>query len=450
MSEEVEDELPKRSKLPYLAVLLGVAAIAGGLGFWRWSGSRPRISPERFFFAETLPMWALEHHRGGGSPLPDLSQVPPPVSALSPELEALGKSFPKFAAAREAAVRLNKALEGSGLRYWLDVQQVSKRPIVLSYALELRTRWKMGDKALDVMRVRRLDRLNIEMGMEGLTDDEGPVVFLDRLEPNLSRDLEEAFAEIPKGNEVDRAARAIFRGQLESKVGAAAVALAAGQLRRRSELFEAMEKRMHEGQVTFYRPEGFVWGDEFFERLEPYAKTGRPRGPLLLASDLRQLHRADEVLREGEGNRALLASLELESSLVEAHEARHALDPSERKVPEVLVAAVGDDDMPFANKAERELRALIAEIHDGAAPSCLAVARIVQMVAGRYARATPHWYASSVLLREMFGEGETYASLPAKACAMPDAQLRSTAAEAFKSLYGEDFVGAAPASAAVP
>jgi hypothetical protein len=346
-------------------------------------------------------------------------------------------------------VELNRAASANGLRFWVDVQGINGKPILLTYELEKRTPWKMGASQVDVLRVRRLDRLNIEMGMEGLTNDEGPAVFLDRLEPNLTYELQQAFAEKSKGNSVDRAVQASWRSLIEARAGAAALAAAAGQLERRAKLFSAMESRMHEGQVRFWKPDGFVWGEEFFERLEPYAKAGRPRGPLVLASDLRDLRRADEALRRGEGRRALDVALELEAQLVEAHEARHALDPAEKPVPPALLETVGDDDLAFAGKAERELRADFAELRDAKAPPCLAMLRIVQEVGGRYARATPHWYAGTVLLRTIYGtEAAELDALPAKACADSDPELRNKAGIAYRALYGEDFPASAPESGA--
>jgi hypothetical protein len=321
--------------------------------------------------------------------------------------------------------------------------------VVLSYEILERARWTLGERSVELLRVRRLDTINVEMGLLGHAGGDQPVVLMDRLEAQLSDELPEAYDEKARGNEIDRAARKLWRGLVGSRAGDGALQRAAEGLARREELFKVMETRLRGGSVRVPKPERLLYGAEFFDALKPYTDSGRRGGPLLLPGDLRDLRRADEALREGDARAALEAALDLEAHVTEAHEARHA-----------LLDFVGEDDLDFAASAERELRAYIGEIHDAAAPACLSVQKIARTAGGARARRTPHFFAGHVLLRALFFAGlpkdagpAAGAALPGGGepkepellevlCALPDDVLRARAAAAYRRFYERPFVGA--------
>ncbi|HCF57063.1 MAG TPA: hypothetical protein DFS52_03575, partial [Myxococcales bacterium] len=193
-------------------------------------------------------------------------------------------------------------------------------------------------------------------------------MLVDRVEESVIGELDAAFASEPQGNAVDRLARSRWRAEAESLAGGAELSKAVHRLQRRDSLLRALMSRLNDGRLRLEPPAGFAWGEAFFTRLEPYADRSRRGGPLILASDLRELRRADVALSEGRA--ALDRVLEQELLRIEAHEARHALDPRALPVPPRLLEIVGDDDLEFATASERELRAFFGELLDGPAPRC--------------------------------------------------------------------------------
>src|SRR6185312_13939834 len=135
----------------------------------------------------------------------------------------------------------NRALAASLLPYFVDIQRVGSQPIALSYELVTRVPWRIGARTVDVLRLRRVDTLNIELGLYGATDEGLPVVLLDRIEAALAEMLPAMYGK--KGemrrhlNDFDRVALARERRLLEARLGPG-LAAAAGELAERDRLLE--------------------------------------------------------------------------------------------------------------------------------------------------------------------------------------------------------------------
>jgi hypothetical protein len=427
--------------------LLAAAVAAGGAAAWWFARATPE-DPARVFFRRDLPKWVVDRAGGGASVHgagERLIAAAAPWPGVQQSVRTLDEGWPDRARVREAAAALNKAARDAGLAFWVDVQIAWEKPVVLSYEVSGRALWKLAERSVEVLRARRLDTINVEMGLLGHAGGDQPVVLVDRLEVGVTRDLPEAYGEAPEGNAVDLAARRLYRRTVEARAGPGLRRAAEG-LARRDDLFRTMEKRLHGGHVRVPHPERLFWGAEYFETLEPYSETTRRGGPLIFSSDLRDLRRSDEMLRDGDLRAALDAAVDLEAHLTEAHEARHALDPEPLPVPDALFDFVGDDDLNFAADAERELRAYVGEIHGTLAPACLSVQKIARTAAGERRRGTPHFYAGNVLLRAMEGAEEgrrvPMAELLEQLCEQPDRALRAQAARAYEKLYERPFVGA--------
>jgi hypothetical protein len=240
----------------------------------------------------------------------------------------------------------------------------------------------LRERSVEVLRARRLDTLNVEMGLLGHASSDHPVVLLDRLEPMVADLAREAFSSASSGNAVDRVARELWREAILGRAGGAGLQRAAAQLERRGQLLTILRARLNDGRVQLAVPETWAFGVAFFAGLEPYSSRGAGRRPLLLARDRRNLRRADAALLAGEGREALSLALELEARATEAHEARHALEPGEFEIPAKLLALAGADNLAFAHSAEHELRAYVGELVDADAPPCLSLARIAVNAAG--------------------------------------------------------------------
>ncbi len=430
-----------------IVVSLLAVAIAGGAYYWHRQ-SRAEPDPAEELFRVALPGWIVERARDSievDKATAELFAKAERWPKLRQRLEAIDAVWPEVAPVKTATAGLNGTARESGLAYWVDVQVVRKQPILMTYRILGRARWLSGDAAVEVLRVERLDNLNIEMGLGGHAGGDLPVVLVDRVEESVMGELDAAFASEPQGNAVDRLARSRWRAEAESLAGGAELSKAVHRLQRRDSLLRALMNRLNDGRLRLDPPAGFAWGDAFFTRLEPYADRSRRGGPLILASDLRELRRADVALREGEGRAALDRVLEQELLRIEAHEARHALDPRALPVPPRLLELVGEDDLEFANASERELRAFFGELLHGPAPRCTSLLAIGRGVAGRRARLTPHHFAGAALLEGLDrGEGEELSVDAAltRLCALPEAELEARALSAYEHFYGAPFLRA--------
>ena len=343
---------------------------------------------------------------------------------------------------RAAAKTVNRALAAAGLPYWVDMQHVGEQPIALSYELVARVPWRIGARTVDVLRLRRINRLNMELGMYGATDEGLPIVLLDRIEAGLAEGLRDVRAQSEgtrRLNDFDRAALARERGLLEARLGPG-LAAAAAVLAERDRLLEEMRTRLRGDDLQLGAPDGFVLGDPWLSDLEAYTRFDRPGGPLLFASDLRAVARADEQLRSGP-HAVLRAAVDVMASVTEAHEARHALDQIDGKAPSPppspLFELMEQNTTEFVGMADAELRAYLGELHDSGPTACWALAKMMRDVYGGLASRTPHFFATLTLLRQLdpAPHREPAARL-ALLCDLPEAELRARVAAAWQKLYG--------------
>ena len=433
-----------------LALALGAGAV-----FYK---TRPRPVPAHTLFQATLPGWQVARFRTGSDAdaAVAVQQEAKAWPALAAQLARLDKAWPDEAGVRDAAEGANRAALAAGLPYFLDVQHVREQPVVLTYEVVSRRNWRAGPQEVTALRVRRLDKLNVELAMLGETQGGVPRVLLDRIEASLTHDLPLLLA--PPGaaapptthmrvNGVDRAAFARMRGYLEAQLGAAALADAVAKLSAREALVEEMRGRFHGGTVQLARPDGFVLGEAWVSSMEPHTRVDRPGGPLLLDTDLRKVARADEALRTGDTAETLRRALDLYAAATDVHEVRHALDSEAPPAPPPLRALFSGSDERFPKMAGLELRAYLAELNHGAPPPCVTAAKLVRTVYGATARRTAHFFASYLILTQI-NESAAGAEPPggeqqlATLCAMPEPVLRELAAKMWQQLYGTTLVPA--------
>lgn len=444
---DADDELPRRSKKPLVFLLALV--LAGGVT-WKVLHPPPKPEPpERTLFRKQLVTWVIaqaRHDLSAPDALATCVTAAQPWPEVAKAIEALPAAWNDRDALHAATKNLNRAARASGLAFWVDPQFPDGNPILTTYEVLRRSTWvieaELPPNVVEVIQVRRLDTLNLVLGLLGHAGGDQPAVLRDRVEMAVLDKLRVDPEDRP--NEVDDAAAQLWRDRLTPLVGAAGLAEADRRVNERERLARAMEKRLKGGKIHVARPERLVFGDSYFENLEPYTSNTRRGGPLILASDLRALRRADEALDDSEGLRALLQIIELESEIVEAHEARHELDPREVETPELLQHLVGEDDLRFGKMAERELRAFIGQLHDARPPACLSVVSLAQLARGRHSQSTPHFFAAHALLStlgQLDGERgldeDQVIEVMKTLCGLPDDELRKRAAAASETLYGE-------------
>lgn len=393
------------------------------------------------FFADQFASYWIPCSQGEPCTLPDDKRA-----GLSPALLervlAVGTAYPDRAAVTAASAQLDEALATAGVPVLIDVQPWRDTTLLLAYQVVARRVWRHGDRALPVVRVHRLDHTNIEPAWLGHAGRDAPLVLLDKLEVELLDNLRNQRA--TGGNVVDAAVRKSWRTLAERATAAALLTKAIDALAQRDELHKKLEDSFHSKRVHVPYPERLLLGEDYFERLSPYADPQRSGGPLFMRTDLKALRAADRALGDNAVLQALHKLRDLEASATEAHEVHHAvhgtLDPS--SVPADVMEALGDDDLQFGVAADGELRAYLGELHDAEAPPCLALGRLARVLAGERASRTPHHYAARVAFKHLQGDdwltsAAAVAGAVEQLCALDDAALRKKSADAWTAIYRE-------------
>jgi hypothetical protein len=444
VDEADPENLRQRGALSRWLVPVTVTAALAGLGFHLVL--RPRVDPARHLIAKVLPAWEAVRGRSGtyaGGPWGrDLVAGARRWPAVATALETLDRVWPEEAPVRDAVRGLNGALAGAALPYAIDVWMVNGRPILLTHTLLARVPWRIGDRTVDVLRLRRLDELNVELGLLGATTEGLPAVMVDRVEAELTRDVRAMFGKHeettrPASDDFDAAVLARQRAWLEARTGPGFARAGAGLIER-DRLLEQMRARLNGGSLMLLPPDGFFLGEAWLAKLEPLSDLTREGGRKVLAEDLASVARADEALRGGETAQALAAAAELLALSTEAHEARHALDEAAPvgPPPPQLFQVMEGASTPMVGAADKELRAILGELHDAPAPACLTLARVMRMVYGKGARATPHHFATLAILGQVDRDPTREpAQRLAALCAIDDAELRRRVADAWQNLY---------------
>ena len=312
-----------------------------------------------------------------------------PWPRLASALGDLDRAYPETVTARVA--RINQAARTEGVPYWLDVQTVRARPIVLSYRIDSRHHFQAARTRLEVLRLARVDRLRVEMGLLGQASPNGPLVFLNRIEDEWSRLLS------PIGgaaSPLDLAIRKTLRELAEHAVGESIVPLVE-RLAQREAAYVVMEKRM---RVTIPKPPGLYWPRDWFVEKAALTRFENGRGPMIFNSDLQAVQDANARLDEPRFHEAMRELVALRAEGVEAHEARHAVEIPEPPLPPFLR---GGDNAFFLDQINRELRAYLGELHDTPRSPCLGLSALLAASYGSKSRSTPHAYVGRILVHTL-------------------------------------------------
>lgn len=429
--------------------MLGLITLIGAGG---WFVNRPVAeTPEHALFARALPGWSIErlNDRDGAGHRRLLLEAANPwpglVDPLARMTDAYGLETKVF---REAVKAVNAAAAAAGLTYWVDAPRTAGKQWVTTYDVLGRSRWTLDQGAsTNVLRVRRLDRVNLEMAFLGHADGSEPVVLFDRVESELLDLMKDAYDTVGRAGTVESASRGAWRTAMQDVADPDALAEAWKLLEARTQRFR--ELLVGNGRrVELEAPERIEWGDEWLDTLEPYADLHRPDGPLIMPGPLRLLREADRALRRGPAREALEKVLAVMALSTEAHEARHALEPfGDREVPPIVLEEAGDDDLRFARSAANEATAYLGQLYASDRP-CQVLSVLAQRAAGDQARATPHHYAARAILRALSADPTqplTAASIEdflLETCRRPTADVQRDASKAHETLFGLPFVAA--------
>jgi hypothetical protein len=373
------------------------------------------------------------------------AQAWPSVAAA---LRALDTSYPDDVPAH--AARLNQAAREADVPYWVDVQTVKGRSILLSYRISSRHAWQSERGPVETVRLRRADSLNVELGLLGQSSPNGPLIFLDRIEDDWSRQL----AEEPKPDQAVEVGVAELFVVLAGQMDQGDVHPMISGLRERRQSFDVMQNRMH---VVVPKPSGLVWGPALFATVAPLTKFEKGRGPMVFDSDLQAVRQANLALERPAFHATMEALVNLRAESVEAHEARHAIEPAS---PPLAWFLRRYSDPEFAVQINQETRAYLGELHDSPQGPCLSLLGLVRAAYFPKARRTPHFFAGRIIVRAL-GAGTVSAPKPdadpaqspgpldesfpdaepigflRTSCAAPPTSLRAQVAGLWQAFYGE-------------
>ena len=336
-----------------------------------------------------------------------------------------------------AALRvLNRRLQAAGLDLFVDasvlVRGEDSRTLASLFVYEVRARRRVraGDAVEEVVRVRRLDHLNLERAALGYASPEleAAVVRLDQLEGSLVRRSGPALANMapmplfhPEDRDPESAWQSAVReraGRLGRQAWDGTLPAEVPRLRRlgrllarRQELVSGWQSRLRREGIVLQAPDGLALG-------ERYLPTVRRRLPAHEVDDLRALQ--DELERAE--HRALFAQmLRRWAGEVEAHEVQHRLDFRRGEafpVPEPLrPETAGGPPSRFLDATRHELSAILASLAR-AAPSLvpLHLTELASLVVHRGSRRTPHGRAAAWILAGLVRElGLVHQPLPERA-----------------------------------
>ena len=426
-------ERARRLRSAWLAALV----LLGGT-----AGCKAKPSPAEWLYGRLLPDWQAFRAQNGevkdGGAARAMFRGASAWPTLSEDLRHIDEAWPDDKQTAELVAALNQHAQLAGLPFWVDAQNVQARPILLTYKIRQRAQWKLAPPALasvEVLQVLRLDSLNIAMGLIGQLNAERPLVLLDRVEGSIVDDLSRAYEKPQPADEIEVAALEQFRRILESRVGGDRLQAVALKVAARDRLFRSMLGKL---KTSLIAPDRFVWGDAWFETVRPLTKFDRPGGPVVFASDLREVEAADRAL-DNPGTREVVTQLvSFLAEQVEAHEIRHAFETQPLPIPAQLREQFREEDQ-IMDMAEAELRAYLGEMHDSSAPPCLTVLQLLRQTFGARARPTPHFFAGHAMFRVLASPAkQAPVDLMHHLCALPDTQAREQAAQAWKKLYGVD------------
>jgi hypothetical protein len=300
----------------------------------------------------------------------------------------------------------------------------------------------VGARIVDVVRLRRLDRLNVGLEETFTTAGGLPAVVLDRSEITVARELPAMYGHTsdrtPTLNHFDKAALGQVRALLEARLGPG-LAPAVADLAERDRLLQVMRSRFRHDRLSFNPPDGLVLGERWLGQLAPYAEYGNPGGQLVFEPDLRSVARADEKLRAKATVRVLTAAVDYLALPTEAHEAWRALDARDEAgpPPSQLFEMMENASTEFIGVTDREMRLYLGELRDAASPPCLGLAQMLRQLYGEEAAHSRHYFAAATILRELDADPDPKPEpLLATLCALPEAELRGRVGSAWQKLYG--------------
>jgi hypothetical protein len=473
--------------LAIVSLIVVLLAGAAGAGWWWTRPFDPRATPAGALLGEGLASYQVALHSRSedraairarllGDEAAEVlgAEVVAALAALLDEAEALGEHADPERAADEAAAKLderaltlNRELRERELPFFVDPTVLASRAqvaaMIYSFYVEREIRYRSGDEEIDVLRLWRLDGLNVRKSVLGYTKPtmDGAVVLLDQLEANLVTVVLPALAEGERVELVEEDEPKPWQSALEQKAAAAVRAgladIAADHaegskrvgelLARRRQLIERWMTTLEAQGKRLRPPLRLIPEADYYEDLK-----------VLVASSERfewdRLH--DELSDEIEAFVHLRDRVALS---VDRHELQHRLDArrGDSPIPLLLVELLGERNAQHSSprslavRTRDELSAYLATIAMPEGDPELELVMLARFIFGsggsiyRYAALAVYLALASELGIDLRGfrerrhlSEELFAEVVADVLAKPSADLRDAAVSAYHEIFARD------------
>lgn len=412
-----------------LVVVLG---LAGGVGTLLWHHFGPKgPSANETFFGTTLPRWWIARAKSKPTKVDIYAELPDP--ALEEPLRRIEASFPDAAGVAAEAIGLNEAIRQAKLPYWIDVSERRGFPVIMSFEVQRRDEWRVGDELAEVLLAARVDHTNVVAAFSGKMGGDSPVVLVDSLERVIIHDLSAK----PTKNPVEKLRHRWRTAWAEARSAPGATEAAREALAERERAILKLE-RGPKRNLRVDRPERFRLPISWTHSLKELTELDEGPG-VLRYRDLHRVIEVSEKLMDGPSGQALEALLELDEDVGSAHEAFIALDfgSADAPSPPELERYHEGGSESIRRGAKAHLRAGLGAIRYGRSPPCAALLRMLRAAAGDHVRYTAWHYGSMAAIHMLMGEAElepvALAEWAEEICEDPEA-LRASAGAALERL----------------
>lgn len=459
---------------------IGVVAVAALVLFFRLRAFEPSQTPTGKLFESSFTKLAVAaakgDREGARRSVAEFSAAKLPwskdIHSLSEAALAVRAKPDAEGAYYAAAVTLNKTLVSANAPYYVDAEVFPLNgvasPILTSFYVQERGTYEGGGNKTTVLRLWRLDHLNVVESKLGYTRPAIPfaVVLLDQVENDLVTQILPAVADgemMSLTDEDTTYSQEEWVAEVQEKGGEIIrkhFASAPPALTEKARQLGALLARRRALLTKWTRALGLESGVlRMPRRLVPEADYAEDLHLRVSSAELREWDSLHSDLLDSSSLSDFEEVREAYALSVERHEVQHRLDyATERlEIPEMLAHRMGGIETmghrlhSHPMKAAAELSAYLSQIADDPAPR-LAIVSMSRQFLNKYSMQSAHGFAGVVALEAMakhlgispegaLGRVATrpeLARLMALVCQEKMSDVRQAARSAYRELFGED------------
>ncbi len=379
----------------------------------------------------------------------------------STQVEITQKAHDELA---EAARDVTAQLQALGLGYVVEGRFKGGHAYVQAYRVVEVTFVTTNGAPRRVLSIRRLDKLNTSYAVLGMhTEDQDPVLHLERIDENVASDVMPVLAEgvsyplgdrewllTEPGKSLAAKVGSIVRKEYKAALGADAKAVdeIATLLGKRNDIVDEWRDHLLRKRIYFVRTESLFLPPNLLDQLEDVTPNYQRR----------RVRELEERLAEIEAPRIHARIHDLVLATVRRHEAQHGFDydrDTELRYPQALQDFLGSphdgDGNPVAivRSARAELSAYLSQVANDPVTPHATLWHLGRLLFDRNERGTGEYYAGIVLFEGLarhlgvateptrYVTRERLAPMASAIAGASADQLRTAAKALWTELYGE-------------